>query len=70
MKIEKHIPIPPPSLNSEMRGLTEALNTMQVGDSIHLLRDDTKLSCYYSRIPNKKFTGRKTTSGVRVWRIE
>lgn len=69
LPIDKGIPIPP--LVSESRtGLSETLRKMEVGDSVFLSgREDTKLNIYYSRLPDKQFTARKTLGGVRIWRI-
>ena len=71
MNIEKGVPLPSPgSGDSALRGLSDILRRMEVNDSVFLSgQEDTKLSIYYSRLPEKKFTARKTLGGVRIWRV-
>ena len=72
MKIEKGVPIPDPAGQGHpLAGLSQTLRTMQVGDSVFLSgHENTRLSIYYSRCPDRTFTARKTLNGVRIWRTE
>lgn len=80
--VESGIPIPPkrsggkktPAEKTEKTGLSEALKSLAVGQSIHvtsLTRGQvTGVSTTVTRSWGYKFATRATDAGIRVWRVE
>lgn len=68
--IEKNVPLP---TKGQKLGITSALRSMSVGDSVLFpdRKTASELGTFFANLKPMKFTTRKTPEGgLRVWRIE
>lgn len=71
--IEKNIPIPPPQNGKRRTGLTAAIRSMEVGDSVLVTCGSTYVSSRISGFhatSDMRFVTRSADGGMRVWRVE
>ena len=71
--IESGIPIPPTQNGKRRTGITPALRSMDVGDSV-LVKDGaawvaSRISAFHA-MSDMRFTTRATEDGMRIWRVE
>ena len=69
-KIESDVPVPSKSKDP----LVQTLMLLETGESFFIpnvpMNIVTARTCYFAKKTGKKFTCRRLTDGVRVWRVK
>jgi len=70
VQIQPGVPIPPHYSTGSKRGYwREIFSKMKVGDSFFVPRRHFSMHNHYAKVLGHKYTARRQSDGMRVWRV-